>query len=327
MRSKFLFIAGISMIIMLFNNCRSAGPREDSIITATLKGPGGIAMIKMIEERPVINIYNTSFILKNEPGQVRDLMIREKIDIAVLPSTMAALLYNKGLPYILAAIPVWGTLYLFGSDPDIRSWGDLKGKTVSLMGKGMTPDVLFRYLAKENGLEPERDIFADYSFPTHIELANAIAAGVSKLGVISEPQVSMVVRKNPDVRVILDLNSEWKLLFGDSIPFAQTALLVHKELAARKPEIINSYCKHLEESINWVNENIPEASLLVEKYKILPDRQIAEFSIPRCNLRFMEAWKGRKGIEEYLKVFYIFNPQSIGGKLPDESFYFKKQAD
>ena len=284
-------------------------------------------MIKMMEEKPALNNYKTSFILKNEPGQIRDLMFREAVDIAVLPTTMAALLYNKGLPYILAAIPVWGTLYLYGSDSDISSWEDLKGKTVSLMGKGMTPDVLFRFLAKENGLEPEIDFFTDYSFPTHIELANAIAAGVSKLGVISEPQVSMVIRKNPDVRVMLDLNKEWNIVFGDSIPLAQTALLVHKDLAANHPDIIIAYFKHLEESINWVNENITEASELIEKYNILPDKQLAEISIPRCNLHFMEAWKGRKGIEEYLKVFYNFNPQSIGGKLPDEFFYFKKQTD
>jgi NitT/TauT family transport system substrate-binding protein len=194
------------------------------------------------------------------------------------------------------------------------------------MGKGMTPDVMFRFLAKENGLDPDKDIITDYSFPTHIELANAIAAGVSELGVISEPLVSMVMQKNPRVRSIINFNDEWIKIFGDAVPFAQTALLVHKDLAEESPALVGKYLRELETSINFVNANIPEASVLIEKYGILPDRELARRSIPLCNLRFTEAWKEKEGIEEYLKVFFNFNPLSIGGKLPDESFYYKIPA-
>ena len=324
---KIISVAGIFIFSSLLPSCHQPGRSDDVVKTATLKGPGGMAMTLMIKDEPVIRGIRTEFFIKNEPNQVRDMMIRQEVDFAVLPMNMAALLYNKGLPYILAAVPVWGTLYLFGSDPDIKDWPDLKGKKVSLMGKGITPDIIFRFLAEQNGLDPDTDIITDYSFPTHIELANAIAAGVSQLGVISEPQVSMVIQKNPEVRAILDFNSEWHKLFRDSVPFAQTALMVHKELAISDPLLVDAYLRKLEESINWVNTNTAKASVFIEELRILPDRELAAYSIPFCNLRYTSANKEKKGIEEYLKVFFNFNPLSIGGKMPDENFFNREQAD
>jgi NitT/TauT family transport system substrate-binding protein len=310
----------------MFTSC-GGKQNSDLIRTATLKGPGGMAMIKMIDEKPVIGKKASRYSISNEPNQVRDLMFREEVEFAVLPMNTAVMLYNKGLPYILLAVPVWGTLYLFGTDSGIKSWNDLKGKKISLMGKGMTPDIIFRFLATANGVDPEKDLEIDYSFPTHIELANAIAAGVSKLGVISEPQVSMVLEKNPGISVILDLNEEWTHIFGDSIPFAQTALLVHKEFAEKYPHLVESYLFELQNSIDWLTENNDSAAELIVKHNILPDKAIALRSIPNSNIRYTEAYKEMEGISDYIKVFYNFNPLSIGGKLPDEKFYYKAQAD
>jgi NitT/TauT family transport system substrate-binding protein len=315
----------ILLSLILLTSCFSRKKEKPTILTATLKGPSAMAMINMIENKPLLgNNIQTVFEIKNEPNQVKTMIMEGIPDFAVVPATMAALLYNKGQDYILAAIPVWGTLYLFGGDTSIHSWDDLKGKRVSIMGKGNTPDVLFRYLAKANGIDPEKDFQLDYSFPGHIELANAIASGISDLGVISEPMVSLVQQKNQKVKPLIDLNLEWEKQFGDSIPFAQTALLVKKEFLKAQPEMVEEYLLKLEECISWVNKNPNEAAALIKKYEILPDSALAVLSIPRCNIKFGSVLKEKAGIQEYLKVFYIFNPLIIGGKLPDEDFYYKK---
>ena len=318
----------IPCLIILFIVSCNQHKKTPAIITATLNGPSAMAMIRMIEEKPFIegNIP-TEYIIKNEPGQVRAMLLEGKIDFAMVPSTMAALLYNKEKKYILAAIPVWGTLYLFGTDTSIHTWKDLKGKKISLMARGMSPDIVFRYLAIRNGLDPEKDMLLDYSFPSHIELANAIAAEVSDLGVISEPLVTLVMQKNTSVRPLMDLNAEWQNNFGDSIPFPQTALLVKRELAEKSPSLVDEYLSLLRESIEWVNQNPSDASVLIVKHNILPDTLSALNSIPRCNLKYSDAYQEIAGIKEYLKVFYIFNPMIIGGKMPDEKFFYKKQAN
>jgi len=313
-------------IIILTISCNQQ-KKSHAIITATLKGPSAMAIIKMIEDKPLLqgNIP-TEFIIRNEPNQVRAMLLEGTVDFAMIPSTMAALIYNKERSYILSAVPVWGTLYLFGTDTAIHSWKDLKNKKISLMAKGMSPDIVFRYLAIKNGIDPEKDIRLDYSFPTHIELANAIAAGVSNLGVISEPMVTLVMQKNPDVVPLFDLNYEWKKIFGDSIPFAQTAVVVKKELTEKSPVLVDEYLSLIQKSVDWVNKNPVEAAALIVKHDILPDTLTALKSIPRCNLFYSQAFKEMDGIQEYLKVFYIFNPLIIGGKLPDEKFYYKEQA-
>jgi NitT/TauT family transport system substrate-binding protein len=135
------------------------------------------------------------------------------------------------------------------------------------------------------------------------------------------------MEKNAAVFPILDLNFEWQKIFGDSIPFTQTALLVKRELAEKSPGIVDEYLIHLQSSINWVNQNPIQASRLIVKYEILPDTLLAQRSIPRSNLQYAQAFKEMKGIQEYLKVFYTFNPLIIGGKLPDDEFYYKTAAD
>ena len=307
----------------------SCSPQEEKkvLVTATLKGPSAMAMIHMINDKDSIGGFATQFIIKNEPNQIQAMILEESVDFAILPSTMGALLYNKTGNYILAGIPVWGTLYLFGSDISIRTWNDLKGKKVSLMARGMTPDIMFRYLAEKNGILPERDIQLDYSFPGHIELANAIAAGVTNLGVISEPLVSLVISRNPAVRPLLNFNEEWGKLFGPDVPFAQTALLVHREFAEKNPGIVEEYLSRLESSISKVNSDPEASSQLIVKYGILPDTILAKASIPRSNLRFSHAWEEIQGIQEYFKVFYNFNPLILGGKLPDEAFYYERKTD
>jgi hypothetical protein len=56
----------------------------------------------------------------------------------------------------------------------------------------------------------------------------------------------------------------------------------------------------------------------------LPDAEVARRSIPGCSLNFRYAAEIRPEIGQYLKVFFTFNPDAIGGKLPDEEFICQK---
>jgi NitT/TauT family transport system substrate-binding protein len=303
--------------------CRNPGKNNDGKIIykfATLKGPSSMGMIWLIDSLNKTPDANIQIDILNEPIQVRKMVLDGTADFAILPTTMAAILYNKGLKYKLMAIPVWGTLYLFGNDTMISSWEDLKNKRIHVMAKGMTPDVLFRFLLQKNGINPEKDITLDYSFPTHVDLANAVAAGQADLGVISEPLVSLVMHKNKDVHTIFDLNLEWQKLMG--IPVAQTSFIGKEDIIRENPQLVEQLILAYGKSTRWVNENPDSAATLIVKYGILPDKKVALQSIPRSNLNFVRANKIQSQIEEYLKVFYDMNPEIIGGKIPDENFIY-----
>lgn len=310
----------ILSVLLIFSRCTQS-TITNKIKIATLKGPSAMGMVKMIDSLNQTKNANIEIIVYNEPIQVRKLMLENEVDLAILPTTMGAILYNKGIQYQLAAIPVWGTLYLFGSDTNIKEWDDLKGKRIYVMAKGMTPDVLFKHLLLQNGIDPENDVILDYSFPTHIDLSNAVAAGQAGLAVISEPLVSLVMQKNKDVFPIFDLNDEWKKV-NQEVEIAQTALLVNSKFAKNNPEKVKRILESYRHSTNWVNQNLTEAAELIVKYDILPNIEVAKSSIPRSNLDFIEAENIKKQIQEYLKIFFEMNPDIVGGKIPDENFIY-----
>ena len=308
------------LIFLIITLCSCTQEQEtEKIRIATLKGPSAIGMVKMIDSIKQDKNSNLEISMYNEPIQVRKLMLQNEVDLAVLPTTMGAILYNKQVPYQLAAIPVWGTLYLFGKDTTIQTWSDLKNKRVHLMAKGMTPDVLFKYLLVQNEIDPIHDVMLDYSFPTHIELANAVAANQADLAVISEPMVSLVMQKNQSVYSIMDLNAEWQKVVD--IPIAQTALLVKQKFAQKNNKELQEILKSYNRSTTWVNQNPQQAAELIVKYNILPNTEVARITIPRCNLNFKKTEEIEDLVQRYLQIFYNLDPAIIGGKIPDDNFY------
>lgn len=312
----------VFFILLTILSCQQGKDDKGGINVATLRGPSAISMIRMIDSLHEIGEKKVDFQIRNEPMQIRPLLFQEKVEFAVVPTNMASILYNKGVNYKLAAVPVWGTLYLFGDRKETTSWEDLKGQKIYLMAKGMTPDVMFRYLLEKNGLDPQKDVQLDYSFPTHIELANAVASGKAKLGVISEPLVSMVMSKNNRVKPVISLNDAWKKQTGMEIP--QTALLVHQDFAKENRQTVSQFLERYDESIRWINNNPEKGSKMIVSHKIIDSEKVAQQSIPRCNMRFRYAHEINNMVEDYLEIFYSMNPDIIGGKLPDENFYFRK---
>ncbi|TSA38934.1 MAG: ABC transporter substrate-binding protein [Porphyromonadaceae bacterium] len=311
-------------LVLILSGCHSGQVKDKSVTLLTLKGPSAMGMIYLIDSPDQVIPEKLHVEILDEPVLVRARILKDKPELAVLPLNIGAILYNKDLPYQVIAIPVWGTLYLFGSDTSIHSWQSLKNKRIFLMGKGATPDILFRYLLKIHGFKPDRDVILDYSFPTHIDLANAVSAGQAELAVISEPLVSLARARNPSILQIMDLNAEWAKAFPGNPSMPQTALMGRKDFIRDHPDWIRKICEAWKRSIDRVNLHPEQAAGRIVFHNILPDPAIAVNSIPRCNLKFRYASEIRSEIGQYLQVFFTFNPDAVGGKLPDEQFICQK---
>lgn len=304
----------------LLSGCGTPTP-EGHFTIATLKGPSSMGMIRLIDSLSRDPHAQIQVKILNEPLQVRKMMIDGTAHFAILPSTMAAITYNKGMDYRLVAVPVWGTLYLVGSDTTVTEWENLRGKRVYVMARGMTPDVLFRYLLQKNGLDPDRDLTLDYSFPTHIDLAQAVNAGQADLAMISEPLASLAIQNNPALRRIFSMNDEWSRFEG--IPIAETAFMSKAEVLENHREMVEKLLDSYASSTEWVNNHPDSAAALIVRYGILPDSVAAFHAIPRINLKFAKAGAVEQAVREYFEVYYKMNPDIIGGKMPDENFIYR----
>lgn len=313
----------VILINMFLSSCTDGKKQgsDNHYILASLKGPSSMGILPLIDSLDKAESPNLEISISSEPLQVRKMMLDGTADFAILPTTMAALLYNKGVDYQIVAVPVWGTLYLCGSCDSIEEWNDLKAKNVYLMAKGMTPDVLFRYLLKENDLQPYTDVNLDYRFPSHIDLANAVLAGRADIAVLSEPYLSLALLKNNELKRFFDLGEKWYELKG--FPIAETALLCKSEIVKNDPDFIDDLLRMYSQSTDWVNDNEDKAAAMAVKYDIIPDSIAAKNSISHSNLKVSKTEDVKNLIEQYLKVFYEMDPQIIGGKMPDEDFYQK----
>jgi NitT/TauT family transport system substrate-binding protein len=132
--------------------------------------------------------------------------------------------------------------------------------------------------------------------------------------------VSLVIQKNKQVRAVFDLNSEWEKIQGS--PIAQTALLVRDDIIENDPRLVEAVLNDYEKSSLWVNQNPDSAAVLIARYGILPNTEVALQAIPGSGLHFVRARDIRSQITDYLNVFYNMNPLIIGEKMPDETFYY-----
>ncbi len=310
----------LAALALLLAGCH-AGHREAPVTIATLKGPSSIGMIRLIDSLAHAGDGSVRVEILNEPMQVRKRMIDGTAGFAILPSTMAALLYNKGLDYRLVAVPVWGTLYLVGSDTTLTRWEQLRGRRVYMMARGMTPDLLFRSLLLKKGIDPDRDLLLDYSFPTHIDLAHAAQAGKAGLAVLSEPLATLAMKNNPRLVRIFSLDEAWQQQEG--IAVAETAFLGRGSLLHSRRALAEQLIAGYAASTRWVNQYPDSAAALVVRYGILPDSVAALRSIPRLNLNFVRAAEASAEINRYFEVFHTLNPGLTGGKMPDEDFIYR----
>jgi NitT/TauT family transport system substrate-binding protein len=70
-----------------------------------------------------------------------------------------------------------------------------------------------------------------------------------------------------------------------------------------------------------VNANVEDAAALIEKYDIIP-AAVAKKALPYCNITFIEGEEMKTRLGGYLGTLAEQNADAVGGKLPDEGFYY-----
>jgi NitT/TauT family transport system substrate-binding protein len=293
-------------------------PREVRVMA--LSGNTGLAMVNLIATGPVAKERVNYTILKS-PDLLMAKLVAGEADLAALPINQAAILYNKGVPLQLAAVIGWGVMYIVGTDPTVKTWPDLKGKEINLVAKGAVPDLLFRYLALRNGLEPDRDLKINY-VASPVESAQLTAAGKASLAALPEPWVTEVLLRAPQFKVVLDYQAEWSRVEKQSATYPQTCVVVSKKFLKERPQMVRQFLAALKRSIEWLNRHPKEGGVLAEKYVQISATTV-EKGLPRCNLDYRTARQSQLAVRHFLNRLSEIAPTAIGGKMPDDGFYYQ----
>ncbi len=309
--------------ILGFTGCTKEVVQGKANIVA-LKGPTGMGMVKLMEDDELgksINDYN--FTLTGAPDEVVGMITTGQVDIAAVPTNLAATLYKKtGGKIKIIANNTLGVLYIVTNGVEITNINDLRGKTIYATGQGTTPEYILNYVLKQNGLVVGKDVKVEYK-AEHSELATLVAAGKVEIALLPQPFVTSVLMQNKNVKIALDMTNEWKKVSGEKASaLVMGSIIVRSEFLDKNKAVVDSFLKEYAASTEYVNNNIDKSAALIEKFDIMKTTP-AKVAIPKSSITYIDGSKMKSMTSGFLDVLFKANPKSVGGELPDENFYYQ----
>jgi len=307
-------------VLGAFVGC-AAEATPDTVRVFTLKGPTGMGMAKMIYDAKNAEATPYQFTVAASPDEVTAEIINGNYDIAALPTNLASVLYSKtGGELMVAAVNTLGVLYVLENGNTIQSITDLNGKTVYATGQASTPEYVLNYILDANKIECEVIYLTEHS-----ELATQMTAGSVTIGMLPVPNATTVLNGNKDVRIALNLTEEWEKAAaanGDDGALYQGCVVVRREFAEQYPKTVEAFLAEYKNSVDFVNNTPEEASKFIAEIGIIPAAPVALKAIPNANIVCITGAEMQTGLSGFLNVLHKFNPASVGGKLPDDAFYY-----
>lgn len=291
-----------------------------------LKGPTAMGMVKLMDDADSGNVdtENYSFEIAASADEVTPKLIQGETDIAAVPANLASVLYNKTEGQIqVLAVNTLGVLYIVENGDSIHSVSDLAGRTIYASGKGSTPEYALNFILEKNGLTPGTDVTIEWK-SEHSECVSALAQDPEGIAMLPQPFVTTAQAKNPNLKVALDLTEEWdKVMENEETKSSLLTgvVVVRKEFAEENPEAVEDFMDRYADSVKYVNDNVEEAAKLVGNYDIVTE-DVAVKAIPECNIVCITGEDMKEQLSGYLAVLKDANPESIGGELPGDDFYY-----
>lgn len=284
---------------------------------AALAGSTGVGMAKLMDDGD----YKVDII--SEPTEMVAAMKTGKYDVAALPVNVAAKLYNMTNGGVqVAALNTLGVLHvLVNGDVAISSVKDLAGKTIYTTGEGATPQYILEYLLAANNLQVGEDVTVVYE-ATADGVVAAMTNGTTDICMLPEPKATAVTMQIKTTKRVLDITEEWNKVCDTDV--VQGCVVVGSEFAKNHKDALDKFLAAYKGSVEFIAGNPEEGSVLVEKTGIIAKAAIAKAAIPGCNLVFIDGSEMKNTLSAFLTILHTADAASVGGKLPDDAFYYQK---
>lgn len=306
----------------------SGAPEKKTLRIATLAGPTGMGMSKMMLEGSSNPNYTYTFNVSPDPSLLVTEMIgtlagtEASFDIAALPTNSAANVFNKtNGAYKVLALNTLGVLYVLENGNTITSIESLRGKTIGVSVPGSTPEYILRYVLSQNGIDPEKDVTLQF-YADHDTLAAQMISGAVDIGMLPEPKVSAVKAQNSNVRVALSLTDEWDNISDKKL--VQGCVVVNSAFADANPDLIATFLADYAKSAEYIANpaNLDDAAAKIVAAGIVPKAPIAKSALPNANIVLITGEEMKTTLGAFLEVLSSYKPASIGGSVPSDAFYY-----
>ena len=315
-------------------------PEEPEAVEATpvvnfaaLSGPTGVGAAQMlnlygftaeqgVEILPAGSPIAINYSIAASNDEITPALINGSLDIAAIATNLAANLNAKTEGGIqVLGINTLGVLYILEKGDTVHEMSDLRGKTLYAPSntKGANPEHILNHLLSESDIDPS-EVNIEWLTPQEITVKMTTEdAGICMLPV---PAATAVLVKDAGVREAISLSEAWEDIEGSPLPMG--CIVARTKFVEEHPETVERFMEVYEQSLSFVNDesNRSEAAELVAQLGITPNAAIAARAIPQCNLTFVTGEEMKDTLEAYYRILFKNNPDSIGGSMPYDDFYY-----
>ena len=313
-------ISTLILTIILVVNLTGCSLSKD-VRVKTYNGLPAISICKLIKEEDNIkSSYKTSYTIESNDKKLIESLNKKEVDIALVPTDMAAKVYNKNSSYQICASIGQGSYYLVTSDPEVIGFNStLINKEIAIAGESSMTDNIVKAILKKNNID---ETLVKFKYTNTVpELVKTLTLGEIYIGIVPETSLTSLLYKHSGLKILASTNDAYENTFDISEGYPQFSVIVRKDFAKNNKEYVNKFLSKVKESIEFVNNNPLQAGAYGEELKIPIKPQILSKAIKRCNLKFIEIDKFKQNYEYFFDILYNYNNEAVGGTVPDESIY------
>lgn len=196
--------------------------------------------------------------------KVMTALISGDADIGFMGSEASIYVYQQGsddYAVNFAQLTQRAGNFLVGREAqDNFTWADLKGKKVLGGRAGGMPEMVFEYILKQNGLDPQKDMNIDQSIDFG-STAAAFSGGQGDFTVEFEPSATALEKEGAGY-VVASCGVD-----SGYVPY--TAYSAKKSFMEKNPEIVQGFVNALQKGMDYVNTHTAEeiAKIIKPQFK------------------------------------------------------------
>ncbi|KAB2917414.1 MAG: ABC transporter substrate-binding protein [Hyphomicrobiaceae bacterium] len=258
------------------------------------------------------------------PDEMRAGLTSGTMQVVIVPTQVAANLFNRGLGVRLVNVMTDGLLYIVANDPALTTMASLRGRKIAVPFRNDTPEFVFRRILKAKGMAAGNDLTVETT-GTPIEAIQLLLAGRLDAALVPEPAATAAIVRGKvagkSIARVMDVQKLWSEITGqDRATLPQAGLAVTTAFRDRHPDLIARIHARLAEATAAVVATPAAAANHAAAALELP-WPIIEQSIAWSNLVCRRATEARPALEAMFAVIAEADASILGGKLPGTEFY------
>lgn len=250
-------------------------------------------------------VYNTSEELLNAFNS-------GEVNVAVLPTDKAAKCYDSTGCYV-TAVTTGCNYYIAENGKTVNDIPDLNGKTVTVSAEDTMAQSILNVIAKYN------NITINYAvIDTNAQLISGLKDGSIGLALTQEPYLSQATGEN--VRSALDLYDYWNDAADTEL--VTSCLVVNKNFVSENSIAFQFFMKDYSASAPMAKRTAAETAQSAGEFALVDDVDSSKAAIPGCGITFKTNEEMKTMLQSFYNIISGENTDILGGRVPDDDFYF-----